>query len=128
MENTVAEYAVQRERRSAAAGALWILQAISGLILVALLLLHMIAHHFVVDGGLRDFAQVVDYISNPAIFVITILFLIFATSHAMLGLRAVLMDLGLSEGTQRVVNWVLAIVGVVAIVYGIWLEITIRNM
>jgi succinate dehydrogenase hydrophobic anchor subunit len=87
----------------------------------------MIAHHFVVEGGLRNFEQVIDYISNPAIFGITILFLIVVTIHALLGLRAVILDMSLAPGTVRVVNWVLLIVGIAAVVYGIWLEIAIIN-
>jgi hypothetical protein len=95
------------------------------LLLVALLALHMIAHHFVVEGGLRDFDQVVDYVSNPAIF----------TSHPHLPRRrhpprparparhpsrsvAV-------AGAVRLVNWLFAIIGVAAIIYGIWLEVVI---
>lgn len=110
------------------AGALWLVQAISGVLLVFLLLLHMVAHHFVVEGGLRSFQQVIDYVSNPAIFVITLFFLVVVTIHAMLGLRAIIMDLNLRERTQRMVDWVLIVVSLVAIVYGIWLEITIANL
>lgn len=107
------------------AGALWLVQAFSGLLLVALLLLHMIAHHFVVDGGLRDFQEVVAYVSNPAIFVTTIFFLIVVTIHALLGLRAIIMDLGPSPATIRAVNWLLLLVGLLTVGYGIWLEIQI---
>jgi succinate dehydrogenase hydrophobic anchor subunit len=112
-------------RANGRAGAVWLVQAFSGLLLVALLGLHMIAHHFVVEGGLRNFQQVVAYVSNPAIFVTTIVFLIVATIHALLGLRAIIVDLGPSPGTVRLVNWLFAIVGVAAIVYGIWLEVVI---
>ena len=52
------------------AGAWWIVQAITGLLLILLLGLHMIAHHFVVEGGLRNFEEVIDYVSNPVIFVL----------------------------------------------------------
>ncbi|HSM58828.1 MAG TPA: hypothetical protein VK879_21925 [Candidatus Sulfomarinibacteraceae bacterium] len=114
--------------RNSPAGALWLIQAFSGVLLIPLLLLHMVAHHFVVEGGLRNFQQVIDYVSNPAIFVITIIFLIVVTIHAMLGLRAIIMDLNLSQGTQRVVDWILIVVSIGAIVYGIWLEITIVNL
>lgn len=107
---------------------MWLVQAITGILLVPILLLHMVAHHFVVEGGLRDFQQVVDYISNPAIFGITIIFLIVVTIHAALGLRAIIVDLRPSASVRRVVNWVLIIASVAAIIYGIWLEITIANL
>ena len=56
--------------RRAAAGTVWIFQAISGLLLIFLLGLHMIAHHFIVDGGLRNFEEVIAYISKPIIFIL----------------------------------------------------------
>lgn len=127
MANILTDRKRSAARASGPAGALWLVQAFSGFLLVALLLLHMIAHHFVVEGGLRDFDQVIDYISSPAIFVITIFFLVVVTIHALLGVRAIVLDMSLSPGTVRVVNWVLLIVGVAAVVYGIWLEIAIIN-
>ena len=125
MRNVMNQQETARERAGGAAGALWLVQAFTGLLLVLLLLLHMVAHHFVVEGGLRNFDQVVDYVSNPAIFFITILFLVVTSVHAMLGTRAILMDLGLGRGAQRAVDWLLVIVGVATIVYGVWLEIAI---
>lgn len=125
MQNVLNQKETTRERASGPAGALWLVQAFTGLLLVLLLLLHMVAHHFVVEGGLRNFEQVVDYVSNPAIFTITIVFLVVVTIHAMLGVRAILMDLGLGRGAQRATNWLLMVAGVATIVYGVWLEIAI---
>ncbi len=125
MQNVLNQQETPQERASGPAGALWLVQAFTGLLLVLLLLLHMVAHHFVVEGGLRNFEQVVDYVSNPAIFVITISFLVVVTIHAVLGTRAILMDLGLGRGAQRVVNWLMVIAGVAIIAYGVWLEIAI---
>jgi succinate dehydrogenase hydrophobic anchor subunit len=88
----------------------------------------MIAHHFVVEGGLRNFQQVIDYVSNPVILSTSIAFLIVVTIHALLGLRAILLDLGPSDRTRKVTDWILAVVGVGAVVYGIWLELTIVAM
>jgi succinate dehydrogenase hydrophobic anchor subunit len=115
----------EKTRQSGTAGTLWLVQAISGLLLVLLLVLHMIAHHFVVEGGLRTFDDVVAYISNPAIFTIEIVFLFVVTIHALLGVRAIVMDLGPSKGREQIVNWVLAVAGIVTVVYGVWLLVTI---
>lgn len=118
----------QKAGRSGAAGALWLVQAFTGLLLILVLGLHMVAHHFVVEGGLRNFEEVLAYIGNPVIFAIEIIFLLVVTPHAMLGLRAVLLDLGPSPQTTRIINWGLGIVGVVAIVYGVWLAIALQQM
>ena len=72
---TMEQMAAQRDR----SGSLWLVQAFSGLALVAILGLHMIAHHFIVEGGLRDYQQVLDYVANPIVFVIEVLFVILAT-------------------------------------------------
>lgn len=109
-------------------GAFWLVQAFSGILLVPLLALHMIAHHFIVEGGLREFQDVIDYISNPTIFTISIIFLIVVTIHAILGIRAVFIDLRPSSGTRRLVDRILIAVIIVVIGYGVWLEITIAGM
>jgi succinate dehydrogenase hydrophobic anchor subunit len=101
----------------------WKATAGTGVALLALVTIHMIAHHFVVEevGGLRTYAQVLDYISNPVIFVIEILFLVVVTTHAMLGLRSVLFDFGLSVRTKRMVARGLLVLGLVTVGYGITL-------
>ncbi len=108
-------------------GWVWIVQALSGVALILLLGLHMIANHFVVEGGLMTFDDVVAYLSNPIIFVWETVFLIVVTLHAALGVRAVLLDLGPSARGVRVINWVLAVLGTLAVVYGIWLTLLIRG-
>jgi succinate dehydrogenase / fumarate reductase, membrane anchor subunit len=116
------EKQLTRERASSWS---WILQAFTGVMLVVLLGLHMVVQHFVVAGGLRNYRQVVQYISNPFVFLLEIAFLIVVTWHALLGVRAILLDLGLRPATERKVTAFLSIVGVVAVAYGIWLSATI---
>jgi succinate dehydrogenase / fumarate reductase membrane anchor subunit len=116
------EKQLTRERASSWS---WILQAFTGIMLVVLLGLHMVVQHFVVTGGLRQYQQVVQYISNPFVFLLEIAFLIIVTWHALLGVRAVILDLGLKPASERRVTAVLSIVGVVVVAYGIWLSATI---
>ena len=66
----------------------WLWQVITGVGLVLLLGLHIIAQHFIAKGGLRDFAEVLAYLRNPIFLVLEVLFLIVVASHAMLGVRA----------------------------------------
>ena len=116
------EKQLTRERASSWS---WILQAFTGVMLVVLLGLHMVVQHFVVEGGLRDYQQVVAYLSNPFVFLLEIAFLIVVTWHALLGVRAVMLDLGLTPATERKVTAFLSVVGVVMVGYGIWLSATI---
>jgi succinate dehydrogenase hydrophobic anchor subunit len=101
----------------------WKATAYSGVALLLLVTVHMVAHHFVVKevGGLRTYAQVLDYVSNPVMFVIEVLFLVVVTTHAMLGLRSVLFDFGLSARSKRMVARGLLVLGIVTVAYGVTL-------
>jgi succinate dehydrogenase hydrophobic anchor subunit len=116
-----------RERQHAEAatggGWGWVLQVVTGGALLVLVVVHLVAQHFVVDapGGLRDHASVLAYLSSPVIVVLESLFLLAVTWHAMLGVRAILLDLGLSPiGRRRVTVGVTAL-GVVTLGYGFWM-------
>lgn len=105
----------------------WVVQAISGVLLVILAGMHFIAHHYVVEGGLRNFAEVQDYLSHPLIWPIELTFLVVVTAHAVLGIRAIVLDLGLRPAVQSWVDRALWVVGVLAVLYGFWLTYTIIN-
>ena len=107
--------------RAPAASWAWIWQAITGLGLVVLLALHMVAQHFVAEGGIRNYADVVAYLRNPIVVVLELLFLVTVTAHALLGVRAILFDLGLSENAEKRVTQALWVVGVLTVGYGFWL-------
>ena len=99
----------------------WYWQVFTGIALVLLLGLHFIANHFIVKGGLRDFADVVSYLRNPIILVLEVLFLVVVTIHAMLGVRAIVMDFGISDSAEKRLGQVLTVVGVLTVAYGLWL-------
>jgi len=102
---------------------------LTGLGLLVLVTVHMIANHFVVRsiGGLRDYQQVLAYIANPAIFTIESLFLLFVTVHAMLGLRGVLLDLDPGPRLRRWIDRGLAILGLATLAYGYFLIGTLAS-
>ncbi len=107
------------EERDTLPGVGWGWQAVTGALVLALVTLHMIANHFVVQGGLRDYQEVIDYITNPVILPLETLFLVVVSWHGLLGLRAVIFDFGLTERTERLVTRVLVGVWVLTIVDGI---------
>ena len=108
-------------------GALWLLQALTGLGLIVLLGLHMIAQHFLVEGGLRTYQDVLAYIANPVVFILEVIFLLVVVPHAFLGLRAVLLDLGPSPRTTRILDGVLIIIASLTTIYGIALFIVLQG-
>lgn len=119
---------VYRRGRS---GRVWRWTAGSGMALIALATMHIVAQHFVVHqkGGLRTYGEVLSYIANPVIFVLEAAFLLAVTIHAMLGVRGILGDLDLSPRTQRRVDHGLWVVGTLTVAYGMALLITlaVRN-
>ena len=103
------------------ASSTWYWQAFTGVALLLLLGLHFIANHFIATGGIRDFADVVSYLRNPIILVLEVLFLVVVATHAMLGVRAIIMDLGISDQAEKRLSKVLTVVGVLTVGYGLWL-------
>jgi succinate dehydrogenase hydrophobic anchor subunit len=71
---------------------------------------------------------VLDYISNPVIFILEVLFLIVVTPHAMLGLQGIVLDLGPSKRAERVIGWVFWILMIVVLAYGIWLAFALQGL
>lgn len=102
---------------------IWRFTAFSGLALLVLVTVHMVAHHFVVEstGGLRDYAAVLDYVSNPLIVAVESTFLVAVTVHAMLGVRGILLDLGPSAPARRRIDRGLTALGAVTLLYGFFL-------
>ena len=107
----------------------WRWTAGSGLALVVLLTIHMIANHFVVDstGGLRNYQQVLDYLANPVIFVVEALLLTTVTIHAMLGIRSILFDFDLRARTRHLIERGLWTLGVLTVGYGLVLLTTLAG-
>jgi len=97
----------------------WLWQVFTGVGLVILLGLHFIANHFVAKGGLRNFEDVVAYLRNPIILGLEVLFLLCVTTHALLGVRAILLDFGLSEPAERRMDQILKTVGILTVGYGL---------
>ncbi len=105
---------------------MWIWQAATGALLVVTLGIHMIANHFVVEGGLRSYEQIVAYISNPFIFALEMCFLTVVVAHALMGVRAILLDLGLGPRADRRLKRLLPALGIGLVAYAtgvMWLTI-----
>jgi succinate dehydrogenase hydrophobic anchor subunit len=121
-----AEARVEAYRRGRSSRA-WHWTAGTGMALVVLATMHIVAQHFIVHqkGGLRTYAEVLSYIGNPVIFVLEAAFLVAVTIHGMLGVRGVLHDLDTSAGTRRRIDRGLWIVGALTVAYGMALLITL---
>ena len=101
----------------------------SGLALVVLACVHIVAQHFVMHGtgGLRTYRQVLDYIANPVIFVVECGFLFALVIHGMLGVRSILHDLDLRARTKHRLDIALWAVGTLTVAYGLVLLIVLAT-
>ena len=106
----------------------WLLQVISGVLLLFLLAAHIVAQHFIAKGGLRDYAQVVSYLGNPAVLAIESAFVVVLIWHAMLGVRAVLLDFGFGPRGQAVITRCVVFLGLVTAGYSFWLIAALAAM
>jgi succinate dehydrogenase hydrophobic anchor subunit len=107
------------------AGRLWLMQAVTGALLVVFLGIHLVAQHFLAPGGLRDYAAVVDYLRQPLALVAEVLLLVTVIVHAALGMRVTLVETIRRPVVVRRLSLVVALVGFAAIVYALWLTVIV---
>ena len=108
-------------RRRSRAGTLWLAKAVSGVALIGFLGLHLVAQHFLVEGGLRAYADVVAYLRHPLALVAEIGLLASVIVHAALGVRAILGEMLPGERALRRASWIIGAASVAALGYGIGL-------
>lgn len=100
---------------------LWLLKLGTGFLVVFLIGLHLVANHLVAEGGLMSYAEVAAYLRSPGIAVLEVAFLVIVVTHALLGLRSVLLDLRPAGQTLAWIDRGLVLLGAVSILYGVWL-------
>lgn len=104
---------------------LWLYKIVAGLLIVVLLGVHFIVNHLVAPGGLLTYADVIRYYQNPVIPIMEVAFLVFVISHALVGLRSILLDLNPSNRLLKITDGIFWLAGIGFTVYGIWLIIAI---
>lgn len=111
-------------REPSRAGRLWLVQAVTGGLLVLLLAVHLVAQHILAPGGLRDHAAVLAYFSHPVALVAEVGLLASVIVHACLGMRSSLADVLGDVGLRRA-SGVITVVGIAVFAYGVWLTVAI---
>lgn len=97
------------------------IQAALGVLLVLFLGVHLIVNHWVAPQGLLTYADIVSYYDVPGIVWMEATFLTIVTSHCLLGLHSILLDLNLKPSITLIITRILAVLGAVTILYGWWL-------
>jgi len=107
---------------------IWVFQVLSGILLIVIVGLHWFFQHSIVGTGGPAYANVVTYLRRPVFFGLETTFLLVVIVHALLGVRAILLDRGLSVRSLRWVNWGLFIVGTAALWYGLSLTLALVHV
>jgi len=100
---------------------LWLAKISTGVLVFALLVVHLVVNHMVAAGGLLSYADVVAYYANPLIPLMEGAFLVFVVTHALLGVRGIVLDLNPAPAVLRGIDLFLVGGGLIAIGYGLWL-------
>lgn len=119
------EPSIEQLRAPTRAGTWWLVKAVSGVLLVVFLGMHLVAQHFLVPGGLRDFTAVVSYLRTPVALVAELGLLAAVVTHAALGVRAVLVDVLPSAVAVRRASWILGAAALAAFGYGVALTLAV---
>jgi succinate dehydrogenase hydrophobic anchor subunit len=106
---------------------LWMFKIFAGLMIVIILAIHLIVNHLVAPSGLLSYEDVVRYYNSPLIVVMEIIFLVFVVSHALVGMRSILLDLNPSDRILRLADVFMIGLGTVSIAYGTWLALVIAS-
>lgn len=112
---------------------LWTWNVLAGLVLIFLLGLHMLGFHMndllgLIEGDPLEWTTVsqrAQALSQAAFY---ILFLGFALYHGLYGLRNILLELNISDGTAGFINKLLVVAGVLLFALGTWAAIAAYNL
>jgi succinate dehydrogenase / fumarate reductase membrane anchor subunit len=109
---------------------LWLTKIITGPLLLVILGLHFTVNHYMgsMSSGLMTYEDVIRYFQNPIVVVIEILFLITVVTHSLIGFHGILLDMHPSRTLLVMSTWLHVILGIAAIVYGVWLALTIASL
>ncbi len=85
---------------------LWLFQIVTGILIFALLGLHISAQHL---GTFASFPDLSSFAYKALLFV--------ALYHGLFGLRSVLLEINLGRGVEKVISWILFLGGLVFFIY-----------
>jgi succinate dehydrogenase / fumarate reductase cytochrome b subunit len=98
----------------------WLGQRLTATVVIVTIIVHLVLTHYVSIGEL-SFNNIAGRLADSAVLVNDVLLLLAVVYHALNGLRMVVLDWGLSStGARRTFDVILWIVGVAAVIYGIW--------
>jgi succinate dehydrogenase / fumarate reductase membrane anchor subunit len=108
---------------------IWLIKIATGPLLVLVIILHFAVNHYMgsMSSGLMTYDDIIAYYQNPIIPTIEIVFLATVVTHCLIGLRGIILDMNPSRKVLSFVTWLLVVLGVFSVGYGIWLALAIAS-
>jgi succinate dehydrogenase hydrophobic anchor subunit len=108
---------------------IWLIKIATGPLLVLVIGLHFAVNHYLgsMSSGLMTYEDVIAYYQNPIIPIIEIVFLATVVTHCLIGLRGIILDMNPSRNVLNIVTWLMVILGVFSVGYGVWLAFAIAS-
>jgi succinate dehydrogenase / fumarate reductase cytochrome b subunit len=113
---------MRTEALDAARGGMWpwLGQRVTAVLVIVTILIHLVLTHYIAIGQL-SYDNIGARLAGAAVLVNDIVLLVAVVYHALNGVRMVLLDYTFgSAGARHVLSAVLWVIGVAAIVFGIW--------
>src|SRR5512139_1909015 len=107
----------------------WLIKIATGPLLVLVIGLHFAVNHYLgsMSSGLMTYDDIIAYYHNPIVPTIEIIFLATVVTHCLIGLRGIILDMNPSRKVLNIVTWLLVILGVFSVGYGVWLAFAIAS-
>lgn len=106
---------------------LWLTKIIAGLLVIVVLGIHFVINHAVAPGGLLSYEDVIRYYKVPIVPIMEAFFLVVVVTHALLGIRGIILDLNPKQTIRKIMDVLLTAAGCLAIIYGIWLVMVLAQ-
>jgi succinate dehydrogenase hydrophobic anchor subunit len=98
----------------------WLGQRVTAVLVIVTIIIHLVLTHFVAAGEL-SYDNIAERLAGGAVFVNDIVLLVAVVFHALNGVRMVVLDWGFANaGARRILDLALWLMGIAAVVYGVW--------
>jgi succinate dehydrogenase cytochrome b556 subunit len=98
----------------------WLGQRVTAVLVMVTIMVHLVLTHYVAIGQL-SYHDIGDRLAGGAVLVNDVVLLLAVLFHALNGVRMVVLDWGLSNRAgRRAFDAALWLIGIVALVFGIW--------
>ncbi|MBM3957387.1 MAG: hypothetical protein FJ313_04980 [Gemmatimonadetes bacterium] len=106
---------------------LWLLQRLSGLLILGLVMAHMVVNHYVDPATTITVGYVIANVRKLTFLLVDSCLLLLALFHGMTGLRNVLFDFVSRPRARSLVAWACTVVGAAFFAFGLAVLLTVMN-